>query len=48
MVAEDLSNGLISAEAAMRDYGVVLRSDGRIDDLASQKRRQQESRAAAE
>ena len=48
MVAEDLADGMISAEAAARDYGVVLLADGRIDDLASQAKRQQARRAAAE
>jgi len=39
---------MISAEAATRDYGVVLLADGRIDELASQASRQQARHAAAE
>ena len=37
-VESDLDNGLVSVDAAMRDYGVVL-DCGRIDRAASQKRR---------
>ncbi len=47
-IAEDLADGVISAEAATRDYGAVLRPDGRIDEEASRERRQQARRAAAE
>ena len=31
LVAQDVHNGLVSAQAALRDYGVVLRDDGRVD-----------------
>jgi N-methylhydantoinase B len=39
-VAEDVCLGLISAEAALVDYGVVLREDGSVDEDASRAARQ--------
>ncbi|WP_439579922.1 hydantoinase B/oxoprolinase family protein [Elioraea sp.] len=46
-IAADLADGRISAESAARDYGVVLREDGTLDEEASRARRA-ETRAAAE
>jgi N-methylhydantoinase B len=34
-VARDVRLGYVSAEAARRDYGVVLRSDGQVDEAAT-------------
>ena len=39
-VARDLADGMITPEAAERDYGVVVGIDGRLDIAASVKRRQ--------
>jgi 5-oxoprolinase (ATP-hydrolysing)/N-methylhydantoinase A len=39
-VADDLAEGMITPEAAERDYGVVVDGDGRLDIAASLKRRQ--------
>nr|MDJ0950209.1 hydantoinase B/oxoprolinase family protein [Alphaproteobacteria bacterium] len=38
-VAEDVRNGLVSRQAARRDYGVVLAEDGSVDEAATQKAR---------
>jgi N-methylhydantoinase B len=38
-VAEDAQLGLISVEAALADYGVVLREDGSVDEDATRARR---------
>ena len=38
-VAKDLADGMISPESAMRDYGVVLDTNGTIDEAATQARR---------
>jgi N-methylhydantoinase B len=38
-VAEDARLGLISVEAALADYGVVLRDDGSVDEDATRARR---------
>lgn len=38
-IAADLADGYLSPEAAMRDYGVVLREDGTLDEDASRRRR---------
>ena len=45
-VARDLAEGYITAEAAVRDYGVVIGTNGRIDSTQSARRR--EPGAAAE
>ena len=34
-VAEDVADGLITREAAERDYGVALAPDGRVDQAAT-------------
>ena len=34
-VKEDVRNGLVSAQAAERDYGVILATDGSVDDEAT-------------
>ena len=34
-VAADVKNGLVSAEAALRDYGVVVAADGTLDEAAT-------------
>jgi 5-oxoprolinase (ATP-hydrolysing)/N-methylhydantoinase A len=39
-VAHDLAEGFITPEGAERDYGVVVGRDGKIDVVASEKRRQ--------
>jgi 5-oxoprolinase (ATP-hydrolysing)/N-methylhydantoinase A len=39
-IARDLAEGYITAEAAARDYGVVIRGDGSIDMAQSEKRRE--------
>src|SRR5215468_9958798 len=39
LVAADVADGLITREAAERDYGVVLRVDGGVDDAATVRRR---------
>lgn len=39
MVAEDVANGLVSAESAEADYGVILTDDGKVDERATVKRR---------
>lgn len=44
-VAADLADGLVTPAAAVRDYGVVLREDGTLDEEASRRAR---SMAAAE
>jgi 5-oxoprolinase (ATP-hydrolysing)/N-methylhydantoinase A len=44
-IAADLADGYITATAAQRDYGVVLREDGTLDEKASRRTR---STAAAE
>ena len=38
-VAEDVRLGLVSSEAAARDYGVVIRDDGQIDHVETARRR---------
>ena len=38
-VRDDVSNELVSREAAERDYGVVLTADGAVDEQATQRRR---------
>jgi N-methylhydantoinase B len=45
-VAEDVLDGLITREAAERDYGVVVGADGRVDEAATAQRRQAEVVAA--
>ena len=39
LVAADVLNGMVSREAAERDYGVVLSADGQVDAAATQARR---------
>jgi len=34
-VADDVRNGLVSREAARRDYGVVIGADFSVDDAAT-------------
>ncbi len=34
-VAHDVRRGLVSREAALRDYGVAIRADGSVDQAAS-------------
>ncbi len=46
-IMDDIADGYVTAEAAARDYGVVLRPDGTLDEEASRKRRA-EARDAAE
>ena len=43
-VAFDFSQGLISRDAAFRDYGVVLRDDGSVDEKATETARNGHSR----
>lgn len=38
-VRDDVRNGLVSAEAARRDYGVVLGPDGAVDGEATRQAR---------
>ena len=38
-VAADVTLGLVSPDAALRDYGVVLRADGSVDTPATDKQR---------
>ena len=38
-VADDVRLGLISSEAAARDYGIVVRDDGQIDHVETARRR---------
>ena len=38
-IATDLADGYVTPEAAMRDYGVVLRADGSLDEEESRRRR---------
>ncbi|RZL90752.1 MAG: hydantoinase B/oxoprolinase family protein, partial [Variovorax sp.] len=45
-VAADVTFGLVSREAALRDYGVVLRADGSVDAPATDKQRGTASTAA--
>ncbi len=40
LVAEEVSNGLVSPEAARRHYGVVLAADGSVDAEATRRARQ--------
>jgi N-methylhydantoinase B len=40
-VREDVLNELVSREAAERDYGVVLRVDGAVDQQATRRRRKE-------
>lgn len=47
VIADDLADGLVSAEAAVRDYSVVLRFDGALDEAASLAKRDA-ARTAAE
>lgn len=46
-IAADLDDGRVTPEAAARDYGVVLRDDGTLDEEASRRLRG-EARAAAD
>jgi len=46
-VQRDLDDASITAEAAARDYGVVVGADGRIDRAASEERRRHASREPA-
>ena len=39
LVAQDVAGGFVSAEAALRDYGVALLPDGRVDEAATASRR---------
>jgi 5-oxoprolinase (ATP-hydrolysing)/N-methylhydantoinase A len=39
-IARDLAEGYITAEAAARDYGVVIGADGKLDEAASAQRRE--------
>ncbi len=43
-VAEDVRHGLVSPEAAMRDYGVVLGADGGVDGEATRRLREPTTR----
>jgi 5-oxoprolinase (ATP-hydrolysing)/N-methylhydantoinase A len=38
-IAEDIANGYVTPEGAARDYGVVLREDGSLDEEASRRAR---------
>ena len=38
-VSEDVRLGLVSSEAAARDFGVVVRDDGQIDHVETARRR---------
>ena len=38
-VRDDVLNELVSREAAERDYGVILTSDGAVDEKATNRRR---------
>jgi hypothetical protein len=44
-VAADLAAFKISTEAASQIYGVVMKADGKVDDDATEQRRQQLRRA---
>jgi N-methylhydantoinase B len=46
-VAEDVRLGLISAEAALADYGIVMREDGSVDEPSTKARRAQQSNPAS-
>jgi N-methylhydantoinase B len=46
-VAEDVANGLVAADAARRDYGVILAADGRSVDMDSTQRERLARRQAA-
>ena len=39
LVAQDVAGGFVSAAAALRDYGVALLPDGRVDEAATASRR---------
>jgi N-methylhydantoinase B len=39
-VAQDVRLGMVSAEAAIADYGVVLREDGSVDEDATKMKRE--------
>src|SRR6185503_11201514 len=45
-IARDLAEGYVTAQAAVRDYGVVIGAGGKLDEAASAQRR--EPGAAAE
>lgn len=45
-VAADVHFGLVSREAALRDYGVVLRADGSVDGAATEQQRGQAATTA--
>ena len=45
-VAEDVRDGLITAEDARRDYGVVIRPDGSLDQAATETLREGMARGA--
>jgi N-methylhydantoinase B len=38
-IAQDVRLGMVSAEAAIADYGVVLREDGSVDEDATKMKR---------
>ena len=38
-VADDVRDGLVSKEAALEDYGVVIGDDGSVDEAATVTRR---------
>jgi N-methylhydantoinase B len=46
-VVEDVRHGLISPEAALSDYGVLLRDDGSLDESATGAVREQKSNPAS-
>lgn len=46
-VAADVADGLVDREAAERDYAVVLKGDGGVDEAATAKLRQQRRKAPA-
>lgn len=39
--AQDVANGLVSVEKALRDYGVILRKDGTVDEEATENRKRE-------
>ena len=41
-VADDVRDGFVSRQAALKDYGVVIGSDGAIDEAATAERRRQD------
>ena len=40
LIARDLAEGYVTPEAAVRDYGVVIGADGKLDMTESARRRE--------